>query len=256
MPFHWYLYLFQHKTFNLGRPVWYRFDFYFLFLFGADFVSDFLFKFWLYVGPTCLKGFTQHIHVSWEGFLALTLVCYCWARLHEISIMWPLSATSFTKYVGLKSKVPTSSEDFLILQRTSLTNARTSIRASTPYIKLWPPRDSSARGLLDSCYHVREHHHGLHGPSYHIQSTMVCGFKKPNHYMQGCALRDFIIVCIKPQGLSMPCARCRHGLQACHLTMLSVSSGLHDLCKGIKVFIRGSKSSWASWSSKGLHRLL
>ena len=29
---------------------------------------------------------------------------------------------------------------------------------------------------------------------------------------------------------------------------VSTSSGLHDLCKGIRVFIRGSKSSWASSS--------
>ena len=41
----------------------------------------------------------------------------------------------------------------------------------------------------------------------------------------------------------MPCARCHHGLQACHLTMLRTSNGFHDLCKGIKVIIKGSKSS-------------
>ena len=38
---------------------------------------------------------------------------------------------------------------------------------------------------------------------------------------------------------------------SCHLTTSSASNGLHDLCKGIKVFIRGSKYSWASSSYQG-----
>ena len=35
-------------------------------------------------------------------------------------------------------------------------------------------------------------------------------------------------------------------LHHCHLTISIASSGLHDLCKVIRVFIKGSKTSWAS----------
>ena len=37
-----------------------------------------------------------------------------------------------------------------------------------------------------------------------------------------------------------------HQGSSSHLTISSASSGLHDLCKDIKVFIKGSKSWWAS----------
>ena len=37
-----------------------------------------------------------------------------------------------------------------------------------------------------------------------------------------------------------------HQGSSCHLTISIASSGLHDLCKVIRVFIKGSKTSWAS----------
>ena len=37
-----------------------------------------------------------------------------------------------------------------------------------------------------------------------------------------------------------------HQGSSCHLTISIASSGLHDLCKVTRVFIKGSKTSWAS----------